>query len=330
MKARLAVVFLVLLLNAGCRHLPMSRSAVPVPPLPEALSAQFSYPKTLELSGREEPLQQRSRHDIARIEIAAPPDRFESNRVVTLDYYAPHNKAKKPVVVVVPISGGGYDLEKYSSAYFVKRGWAAVIVRRPRLPREPVNGEELNAVFQQSVKDARRAIDWIETRPELDAARVGVFAVSLGAIRAAILTPVDSRVKAAVIGLAGGDVPYILRHTADRGIARRRKAMLKEHGLKPEELEERFRTGFECDPNTFAPFVPREKVLLVLACCDRAVPIKKGRELREKMGRPETIFLPTGHYTALFYLPYLLHESFEFLRERFYGKPPHCIDENSR
>jgi hypothetical protein len=318
----LAVVGLASLMTAGCCHLSMSRSGAPAAPLPEALAAQFSYPQTFDLASREEPVEQRSRYNIARIEIAALPDRFDTNRVVTLDYYSPHGQGKKPVVVVVPISGGGYELERFSSAYFAKRGWAAVIVRRRRLAREPVNGEELSAVFRESVNDVRRAIDWIETRPELDATKVGVFGVSLGGIRASIIGPVDSRVQAAVLGLAGGDVPYILLHTADRGIVRRRKAMLKESGLTRQALEERFRTGFECDPNTFAPYMPRDRVLLVLACCDRAVPIKKGRELREKMGRPETIFLPTGHYTALFYLPYLHHESFQFLRDRFEGKPP--------
>jgi len=50
------------------------------------------------------------------------------------------------------------------------------------------------------------------------------------------------------------------------------------------------------------------------------VPIRKGRELREKMGRPETIFLLSGHYSALLCLPYLRHASFSFLHERFYPR----------
>jgi len=281
---------------------------------------EFSYPKTFNLEAKETGSKRRSGYDIRRIEMAALPDRFDASRLVTLEYYAPRSDAGKPVVLVLPISGGGYDLEQYVSAYFARRGWAAVIVHRRKLPREPVNGEELDAVLRESVIDARRAIDWIETRPELDATRIGVFGVSMGGIRAAILAPADARVRAAVVGLAGGDIPYILRHSAEPGIRRRRERILKEYNLKPDELEERFRTGFLCDPDAFGPYVSRDKVLLVLACCDRVVPIRKGRELREKMGRPETIFLLSGHYSALLCLPYLRHASFSFLHERFYPR----------
>jgi acetyl esterase/lipase len=300
----------------------MSKSGPPAQPMPEALSSEFSYPKTLSLETKPKQSTHRPSYDIDRVEMAALPDRFDTNRVVTLDYYAPHGQGRKPVVVVLPISGGGYDLEKYVSAYFARRGWAAVIVHRRKLSHEPLTGEELDSMLRQSVTDARRVIDWIETRAELDATKVTVFGVSMGGIKASILTPLDARVKAAVFGLAGGDLPYILRHTTEPGIARRRQRILKQYHLKPDELEERYRTGLECDPNTFAPYAPRDKILLVLACCDRVVPFRKGRELREKLGRPETIFLPTGHYTALLGLPYLRHESFKFFRERVYPRPP--------
>ena len=318
MRASLASFCLGCLMSAGCCHLRVGDHAAPAQPLPKALATGFGYSKTYFPEAKETNLKRRSRYDIQCVEMAALPDRFDTNRTVTLEYYAPHAEGKKPVVIVLPISGGGYALERHVSAYFAKRAWAAVIVHRRKLPREPANGEELDAVLRQSVIDVRRAIDWAETRPELDASKVGVFGVSMGAIKAAILAPVDSRVRAAVLGMPGGDIPFILRHTTESGIARRRKAMLKEYGLQPEELEATFRTGFRCDPNTLAPYAPRENVLLALARCDRVVPIRKGRELREKMGRPETIFLPTGHYTALFCLPYVQRQAFKFFRQRFY------------
>jgi len=46
------------------------------------------------------------------------------------------------------------------------------------------------------------------------------------------------------------------------------------------------------------------------------VPFKKGWELRKRMGRPETIILPTGHYSAVVCIPYLKLQSLEFLQRR--------------
>src|SRR5881394_1894520 len=147
MRAVQVSLCLAWLVTAGCCHLPMSGQARPRQPLPEALAVEFSYPKNFDLAARHNTVNHRSGYDIERIEMAALPDRFDSNRVVTLEYYAPHGDGKKPVVLVLPISGGGYDLEHYFSRYFARRGWAAVIVHRRKLPREPANGEELNTVF---------------------------------------------------------------------------------------------------------------------------------------------------------------------------------------
>lgn len=61
-------------------------------------------------------------------------------------------------------------------------------------------------IISQTVFDLRRAIDFIETRPELDYERVGVFGISLGGIIGTIFSAVDERVKVPVITLAGGNL----------------------------------------------------------------------------------------------------------------------------
>jgi hypothetical protein len=35
------------------------------------------------------------------------------------------------------------------------------------------------------------------------------------------------------------------------------------------------------------------------------------------MGKPQTIVVPTGHYTAVFYVPFIQSQSLKFFRERF-------------
>ena len=176
--------------------------------------------------------------------------------------------------------------------------------------------DALDRMLKESVRDNMRAIDWIETRPELDAENIGIFGISMGAIKGALLAPLEPRVRAAILGLVGGDLPYILTYTTESGLAKRREAILRDEHLTLPELHEKLRQCISCDPNAFAAFVDPEKVLLVLGAFDSVVPSKKGLELRKKMGKPETIVVPTGHYTSILFLPYIQHQSYKFFQRK--------------
>ena len=221
---------------------------------------------------------------------------------------------------MLPIIGGGYPLEKLFCAYFARQGMGAVLVRRDGLKRTLDDLEEINDTLQQAAIDSRQAMDWIETRPELDASRIGIFGISMGGIRAAFLAPLDSRIRAAVIGLAGGDLPYIIAHSKENGIVHRRTPYLEKHGITQDAFEQKLRATLTCDPLTVASSIDPHKVLLVLATFDTCVPSKKGFELRRAMGKPETLIVPTGHYTALLYLPYIKPACLRFFKEKFAGK----------
>jgi cephalosporin-C deacetylase-like acetyl esterase len=59
-------------------------------------------------------------------------------------------------------------------------------------------------VIVQTVFDLRRAVDYLSTRPEIDANRIGYFGASFGGFIGVVFAGVDTRVKAPVIALAGG------------------------------------------------------------------------------------------------------------------------------
>lgn len=158
--------------------------------------------------------------------------------------------------------------------------------------------------------------------PELDTNRIALFGISMGGIRGVLLTAVDSRIKAATIGLAAGDLPYVLTHSKDRGTIRRREAFMRQHNLTPAEMESELRQAITCDPKTFAAHIDPRKVLLVLARFDRVVPFEKGWELRTDLGKPDTIVLPTGHYTALLAIPYIERRSLHFFEKRLPAESP--------
>ena len=61
-------------------------------------------------------------------------------------------------------------------------------------------------LITQTVFDLRRAVDFIESREELDPERIGYFGISLGGIIGTIFCGVEERVRVPVIVLAGGQL----------------------------------------------------------------------------------------------------------------------------
>jgi hypothetical protein len=139
----------------------------------------------------------------------------------------------------------------------------------------------------------------------------------MGGIKGALLVALEPRIKAAALGLTGGDLPFILTRTTEGGLVKRREQEMKERHITLEECERQLRELITCDPIRYAAFVDPRKVMLVLANNDTVVPIEKGIELKEKMGDPETIFIPGGHYTAVLAIPYIKIQSMQFFEKRF-------------
>ena len=303
--------------TTGCCHLQLKSNSNVPKTLPAALRETFAHSKRALVTYRQTELKVRAKYSIWRFEIPAPPAFGQTNRTIVFDYYGRRGGKPTPVIMVLPIAGGSYGLERHFASYFARHGLAAVIVHRQKLSRDFQRIEDINRLLTQTVLEHQQVIDWIEAQPELDAARIGIFGVSMGAIKGALLTPLDERVKVAVLGLVGGDLPYILTRTTESGIAKRRMALLREQHRSLSELEQELKQTITCDPNNLAPYVDAKKVLLVLAAFDTVVPIKKGRELRAKMGNPETIILPAGHYTALVFLPYVQRQALGFIQKQF-------------
>jgi len=291
--------------------------------------AEYACPKVKDFGCKIEVVEQSAKYVRSRILLNAVADGTNTNRQIELDYYDLRGPEKSPVVMVLPMSGGGYSIERYFASYFASRGYSAIIVHRDKIPKDQQMIESLNPMIRRMVLDHKRVIDWIETQSKLDAGRIGIFGISLGGIKSAMLAPLENRIQAAIIGLAGGDIPYILTYSTEPGLVKRREEFLKERNLSTEQAEAALRKMITRDPLVYAPYVDPHKVLLVLARYDTVVPIAKGLELKEKMGNPETIMIPSGHYTAVLSIPYIKSESFDFFEKRFAEVDPRALSKTS-
>src|SRR5439155_13084381 len=112
-----------------------------------------------------------------------------------LEYYLPPKPSREamPVIIILPVSAGAhYPLERHFARYFTRRGFAAVIVHRESGP-DPKTAQQINGLLKQSVADNALVIDWLQTRPEIDATRLGVLGTSMGAIKGSLFVAVDPR-----------------------------------------------------------------------------------------------------------------------------------------
>lgn len=126
-------------------------------------------------------------------------------RMIPSFYYRPKN-ATKPLPVIINIHGGpeGQSRPAFSSSinYWVNELGAAVLV--PNVRGSSGYGKsylELDNGFKRedSVKDIGKLLDWIATRPELDASRVAVIGGSYGGYMSlACMTNFNARLKCAV------------------------------------------------------------------------------------------------------------------------------------
>jgi hypothetical protein len=324
LRARVACAFLSLLVGSGCVHYRLASPPRQPQALPEVILAECAYSRSNAPAVLEWKPQTNAPYRLAQVKLPSPILAASSNKILDLEYYLPQkpSKAALPAIMILPVSAGAhYPLERHFARYFSRRGMAAVIVHRESGP-DPKTADEINGLLRQSVADNSRVVDWIQTRPELDAARLGVLGTSMGAIKGSLFVAVDPRVKAAVLGLVGGDLPYILAYSKEGawrggGIVRRREAYLAEHHLTREQFRTELAAGIRYDPKLLAPYVDPKKVRLILGACDTIVPFKKGRELRREMGNPETGVVLAGHYTALLYLPYIRAAAFNFFQRHF-------------
>jgi pimeloyl-ACP methyl ester carboxylesterase len=284
--------------------------------LPEPLAERYE----LDLEPPAQPAvdEIRERRDFVVREIALPSretaDGIPPIGALTFEYYDVDGEGVTPVIVVLPIANGNMLVSRYFARYFASRGWAALVIDHMRDPMDDLLGDP-ESVIRENILDYRRVLEWADRQPEIDT--VGIFGISFGGMAAVMLAALDERVDAVVAAMAGGDLPYLMLNTSYRAVARQIHRSLRETGLSRERLEERLGELISSDPLAFAPYVDAEEIFLVMTRTDMIVPFETQERLRHELGEPETLVLPTGHRTSVFYFPLLRSSAYDFFERQF-------------
>jgi dienelactone hydrolase len=306
------LIFVLTIAAGGCVSLADLPDDYAEPtPLPREIADRFCYlatPVREQVTLRDE----KKSYRIYAVSIEAGLPQFEDDSPVTLEYYEQIDDSAAPVVLVLPILNGQKNVVRPFARYFARNGYAVALVdsvQRKTLLQDLVNPEQ---AIIQSILRHRRVLDWIEIRPEIDATRIAVFGASLGGFNALFLAASDARVRAAAPALVAGDLPFVLTHSDERRIVEAVAGAGQDLSLDQDGLQQYLEDNIKTDPVKLAPHIDASKVLLILAKFDKAVPFEKQLELREAMGNPESITIPTGHTTAAAYLFYLRRKVREF------------------
>jgi fermentation-respiration switch protein FrsA (DUF1100 family) len=119
-------------------------------------------------------------------------------------FYLPHN-ANKPAPALVVSHGFSAVKEQYLDSYasrFAAAGFA-VLVFDYRFLGESEGEPRGRIIPHEQHDDLRAALDWLTARPEVDAARVGIWGTSYSGSHSLFLSAFDPRIKVVAVQVPG-------------------------------------------------------------------------------------------------------------------------------
>ncbi|MBY0384686.1 alpha/beta hydrolase [bacterium] len=221
--------------------------------------------------------------------------------------FTPNKNKKVPVVIAVPPLMG-IAVEYIMAQKLCAKGIATIFAAvnenlRPGKMEMPSWGFE-DRTLVRAVVSLRTLLDYIQTSPYFDKAKVGILGSSLGGITALQLAGVESdRLQAIVTLVAGGNIPEILASSEQRRVKKLRRRRMASLGVdSPEVYEDLLRRTIRHDPLYFSHKVPKDKVLMIISNSDTAVPTANQRLLYQALGKPESFEYSMGHIPTILYV----------------------------
>ncbi len=157
-----------------------------------------------------------------------------------------------PVVIIVPTIRGTQEyLEPQVARSLCLAGFGSIIadvndIRDPKV--YPAWGTE-NVTNRKAIIALETVVDFAQGIPQFDRNKIGALGLSLGGITTAMWAGLDSRLKASVIIVGGGNFPFILSHSDEPNVVDLREKRMAVTGLKSiDDYESVLRSNVTLDP----------------------------------------------------------------------------------
>ncbi|MBC7289067.1 MAG: alpha/beta fold hydrolase [Armatimonadetes bacterium] len=201
---------------------------------------------------------------------------------------------RPPVILFLHGLGGSKKDAQSAAALLMARGVAVFGLDAACHGDRRKEGEEFFSADLQKTKDHiiqtvidyRRAIDYLATRDDVDAGRVGLIGASLGAILGAMVAGVDQRVCAALLIVGGGNWRTIFTQSRHPAAEALRAAI----GAKPEAVA----SIDDVDPVRYVGMISPRPLWMVNGKQDDIIPRAAAEALFEAAKPPKEIFWYEG------------------------------------
>ena len=247
--------------------------------------------------------------------------RHRRNRIAWAEHWRHDGPARPTICVVHGFVADPYWINSRFLAlpWFYKQGYDVLLYTLPFHGRRqealsPFSGHgyfshgfsHLNETIAHAVHDFRLFMDYLEG---IGVPQTGVTGISLGGFTSALLAAVEDRLAFAVPNVPLASIlDLILQWPPASGFAKL-GLRLAGSGIR----EARHVTAVSC-PLTYAPKIPKERLLIVAGAGDRFAPPKHSRLLWDHWDRPRLHWFPGNHLIHLDQGKYL-KEMAAFLKE---------------
>jgi len=275
----------------------------------------YSYPNK-KIDAEVEKISERKHYTVERIVFPSALNVFD-NENIKVDFYVQKKAGKFATILVLPIANGVDFCAKGFARHFASNGMNCAIVHNRHIEMEDIqNAEYVEDYLRQTVLDSRQILDYLLERKEVDSNKLGCLGMSLGGIRASIVSGVDERIKCCVVGLAGGSMADIAFLSELKEVKRYIRG-LAERGISPETIRAEVSDKIVTDPLKLAEYTDARETLMYVAMFDRVIHRECGDKLWEAAGKPEAVYIFSGHFTSLLFLPYAERDSLNFFKKKF-------------
>jgi len=252
------------------------------------------------------------------------------NNTVTAYLFLPPGPGPHPAMVVLHEWNPSTTRSGFLLCRAIARAnVAALMVVEPyslnRAPRDADAGDarilsgnvpHMVGALRQAVLDARRGLDYLAKRPDVDPTRMGIAGISLGGILSGVVAGVDPRVKVVLTLVGGSD---FAKGFWDGILTRQYQRDIRRSGYTYDTYEAALAP---INADNWLPqrhFNP-ENVLMINGRYDVVVQPSGAKALAQDFSGTHIVWLNSGHYGAQFSAAPASDLAVKFLRARFYGE----------